>query len=224
MSMTKNELLDAMRASISLEFADIPTENEIEYLFSEKFEKRMSKLIKREKRSYWYIINTASKKAAIFFIIILLMLGVPLSVDAIRTPIVSFIVETYETFVAFLFDGDVTKIIEKEYSLKYIPNDYFKSDYIKNDATITTIYLNNNGDRIEFCQSITNDVMLRIDDEQNHYSVIDINGIRVMVYLDGLYSHYNWIKDSYLFSLTCYGYLDNEEIEKMIISNELIVD
>ena len=49
MAMTRNELMEAFREATSCEFENIPAEKDIPYEFSSGFEKRMAKLIKKEK-------------------------------------------------------------------------------------------------------------------------------------------------------------------------------
>ena len=58
MAITKAEFKQAFREVVSLEFSHIPTdENSIQYTFSEKFNKRMEKLIKSQKKVYLHNIH-----------------------------------------------------------------------------------------------------------------------------------------------------------------------
>ena len=64
--MTKAEFNEAFRKAMSDEFASVPkNEKEIDHVFSDRFEKRMKKLIKAEKSVGWHWVNTAGKRAAV---------------------------------------------------------------------------------------------------------------------------------------------------------------
>ena len=56
--MSREEFKAAFREVISSEFAQIPTdEDSIDFTFSEKFIKRMDKLIRAQKKSYYKFIG-----------------------------------------------------------------------------------------------------------------------------------------------------------------------
>ena len=61
MPISKAEFKEAFREVISSEFSNIPkNENEIDFVFSERFNKRMAKLITSQKKAYYHLINTAA--------------------------------------------------------------------------------------------------------------------------------------------------------------------
>ena len=67
MSMSREEFKAAFREVISSEFAHIPTdESSIDFTFSEKFIKRMNKLIRAQRKSYYKFINTAATRSGYF--------------------------------------------------------------------------------------------------------------------------------------------------------------
>ncbi len=62
MAMTRAQLNQALRDAASMEFADIPSnEEEISFQFSDKFMQKIEKLIARQKTLYWNCVNTATK-------------------------------------------------------------------------------------------------------------------------------------------------------------------
>ena len=116
MSMSREEFKAAFREVISSEFAQIPTdEDSIDFTFSEKFIKRMDKLIRAQKKSYYKFINTAGKRVAVIFAAIITLFTASLSVKAIREPVVRFIKQVYETFIHYTFEGDIQPKIKKEF-------------------------------------------------------------------------------------------------------------
>lgn len=72
MSMSREEFKAAFREVVSSEFAQIPTdEDSIDFTFSEKFMKRMDKLIKSQRKPYWNFISTVSRRAAVIIVAII---------------------------------------------------------------------------------------------------------------------------------------------------------
>ena len=62
MGMSKDDFKRAFREVVSSEFANIPLdENNIDITFSEKFNKKMEKLIKSQRKSYYILINMTVK-------------------------------------------------------------------------------------------------------------------------------------------------------------------
>ena len=100
--------------------AALPGKEELEGLvFSPRFETRMAKLIRRQKRFYYPFVNTAAKRAACILAVILLTLSGLFSVKSIR-----------DSFAAFL--TEVMRILKK-CSLVPPNNVYCKTRVIKKD-------------------------------------------------------------------------------------------
>lgn len=109
MAITKDIFNNAFREAIAQEYIDIPNEDNIEYSFSGKFEKKMQKLIKSQKRTYWHLINTATKKAAVVFLTCAVAFSSAMTVRSIREPVVEFLKETYDTIVNYFSIGEINK-------------------------------------------------------------------------------------------------------------------
>ena len=219
MAMSKTDFKNAFREAVSSEFAHIPTdENSIDFTFSERFNKRMAKLIKSQKKVYYNFINTAYKRVAIICIVLLTMLTTACSVKAIREPIVNFFTEVYESFTRYFFDGDIADTITKEYFISDLPDEYIETDKIVSEAAITTVYENNNGDRIKFRQQITLNGEHTFDSENKEKLVKEIDGLTIDFYVEDMIINAIWVKDEYSFRLTTYGAISVDEIELMIKS------
>lgn len=220
MAITKAEFKKAFREVVSLEFSHIPTdENSIEYTFSQKFIKRMEKLIKSQKKACWCLVNTAAKRAAIIILAIVTMFSAAFGVKAIREPIVNFIKQVYETFTHYSFEGDTAKVITKEYSITYLPDGFEQTDKIKNDYSIITRYERSSGEVIKFTQRITeSNAGFYGDNENNIISKVTVNSIEVE-----LQEWYDtkcaiWAYDGYFFMLDCYGNVEIDTVKEIIKS------
>lgn len=220
MAITKAEFKKAFREVVSLEFSHIPTdENSIEYTFSQKFIKRMEKLIKSQKKVYWHFVNTASKRVAIILLAIVTMFSAAFGVKAIREPIVNFIKQVYETFTHYSFEGDIAETITKEYIITQLPNGFEQKDKIKNDYLIYTVYENMDEQKIEFSQRTTQSHSGLFEDNENTVvSKIVINSMEIELqeWFDTKCAI--WTYDGYFFMLDCAGNIEVDTIKEIIKS------
>lgn len=219
MAMSKTDFKNAFREVVSSEFAHIPTdENSIDFTFSERFNKRMEKLIRSQKKVYYNFVNTAYKRVAIICVVLLTMLTTACSVKAIREPIINFIKQVYETFTHYSFDGDTTEKITKEYTIK-IPDDFKQTNITKNEFFIAIEYTNNKGDIIEFKQMTAEySTGYFVDNEQGETSTKTVDNIEVEYKKWYDTQTVIWTKDGYVFAIDCYGDIDYVTIESMIKS------
>ena len=217
--MTRVEFKDAFRYVANQEFAWIPTsEDEIDYTFSEKFEKRMDKLIKAEKSYYWHLVNTASKRVAIAMVALACILSTAFSVKAVRTAVVNFIVETFDGFLHITTEGETTKEITYEYIPGYIPEGYTLYEETRSILHVKRTYTNKNGDMLILNQDITAVNGNYLDTDHGEVSQITVDGKEVIFYIgtDHETIYATWIADGYNLSVMSYGDLSEEEILKII--------
>lgn len=219
MAMSKTDFKNAFREVVSSEFAHIPTdENSIDFTFSERFNKRMAKLIRSQKKVYYNFVNTAYKRVAIICVVLLTMLTTACSVKAIREPIVNFFTEVYESFTRYFFEGDIADTITKEYCISELPDDFTQTDKISNDISITTTFENSSGDIIEFYQTITEETEHLLDAEHGNVvehiigndtvHIIEANGTIQAI----------WVRDEYCLTLTTYGKINIDTVKQIIES------
>ena len=216
--MSREEFKAAFREVVSSEFAQIPTdEDSIDFTFSEKFIKRMDKLIRAQKKSYYKFINTAGKRVAVIFAAIITLFTASLSVKAIREPVVRFIKQVYETFIHYTFEGDIQPKIKKEFFIKTLPDGFIQHDKIESDLAITTIYVNDNN-TIKFTQQSTNNANHFFDNESGTLTKVTISGINVDIYESENIKHAVWTDEGYFFKLTCIGEINIDSVTMMIES------
>ena len=218
LSMSREEFKAAFREVVSSEFAQIPTdEDSIDFTFSEKFIKRMDKLIRAQRKSYYKFINTAAKRAAVIFAAIITLFTASLSVKAIREPVVRFIRQVYETFIHYTFEGEIQPKIKKEFFIKTLPDGFIQHDKIESDLAITTIYVNDNN-TIKFTQQSTNNANHFFDNESGTLTKVTISGINVDIYESENIKHAVWTDEGYFFKLTCIGEINIDSVTMMIES------
>ncbi len=222
MAISKAQFKEAFREVISSEFSHIPkNEDEIDFVFSERFNKRMSKLINSQKKTYYHLINTAAKRVAIIFVLILTMFTAAFSVKAIREPIIEFVKQIYETFIHYSYNGDTVAKITKEYNITKIPKGFKQTDTSRNEYLITKIYENDLGDTFEFTQMITeSNSGFFFDNENGNIYLETVNGLKVE--FKEWYDNKTaiWTNDGYVFSIDCIGDINFDILKEMICSIE----
>ena len=218
MATSKETLKTAMREAISLEFAHIPMEEQsIAHTFSEKFEKKMNKLLKVQKHAYWHYYNTAGKRVAIVLVTLIMLITTACSVKEIREPIVKFIKKVYDTYIEYSYEGDTVGVITQKYEIKELPEGFEQTQYVESDGYISITYENANGELIIFDQSITTDAGFSWDNENGKVYQKLINGINVEIYEGDAIKQAFWLKDKYAFHITCVGNIEMDMLEYVIL-------
>ena len=163
---------------------NLPNESDIEYEFSNKFKRKMSKLIKYEKRHP--IINSIyaySKKIAIVFLIITMSaITLTMSVDAVRVKVFSVITEIYEEFTSIIFSKEDDSVsIDNEFKPalpNYIPKGFKEIDKVESSIGLFIVYENNEYLQIRYsCDEISNNSII-LDTEDAQVEDININGYK----------------------------------------------
>ena len=220
MSMTREEAFEVFRFYASKEFEDVPVdESEIEYEFSEEFNRKMEKLLRRVAYDRTHAVSWAARKVIAVAAAIIFALAGMMSVSAIREPVVEFFYNIYEEFMEIFFDGDTTEKITYVYSLSEIPEGFVETQRLSDDAINIITYKNQqNEDIIELAQSVTEDSPFCVDNEQGYIKRFEIDGNEIIIYISDRGKCYFafWIKDSYSLKLTYTGNTTVEEILKLI--------
>lgn len=219
MAMSKDEFKNAFREVIAAEFSHIPCdEDSIDYTFSERFNKKMNKLIKAQRKPYYFLINTAAKKVAVYFVIFATLITASMSVKAIREPVVNFIVEVYENFTRYFFDGDTADNIKKKYEISELPKGFSRFNTMETDTDFTVIYQGSENNSIIFTQSTTENKIFDIDNQKETPKTEKVNGIDIHIYTYEKDKFVFWSDNGYFFQITAYGDIDDETLIKMIKS------
>lgn len=220
MAMTKEEVFGAFRFYASKEFEHIPhNDSEIDFEFSEDFEKKMEKLLKKVRYDSTHVVSWSIKKAVLIAATIILAIAGMMSVSAIREPVVEFFTEIYEGFIEIIFEGDTTNTITYKYSFSEIPEGFVETQSFSNESVHMLRYENTkNNQSIDFVQSVTENYDITVDNEHGHTDVIDISGIKVTIYTNdtGTSCHVFWIKDSYYLTLSFSWTISSDELIDII--------
>jgi len=207
LAMTKNELIEALRAVASSEFEQIPkADAEIDYSFSTAFMRRMERLFRNQKKAYWRFVNTVGKRVALVAATVLILFATACSIKPIREPIVRFFTEVYETFTSYFFESDAEETaIERKYRLDPAPEGFVEISRVEGNTLISTNYQSDDGVSIRITQGLSDGSNLKLDTEQSGAVTETVNGIEVILYQHPNVIQAVFIKDGYYFHISCLG-------------------
>ncbi len=220
MSVSKEEFFGILREYASKEFEHIPKcDDEIDYEFSEEFEKKIKKLIDSIGNNKKPRKLNHRKAIAVLIAAIIVAFAGAMSVSAIREPIVDFIYKVYDGFTDLFFEGDTTNNIAYIYSLSEIPEGFVEIEQLTTDGVVYVKYENKESKKIiEFCQNITEDSSFSLDNEHGRVETVQINGQSINIYISdyGNYYYAFWNVDCYYMELIYHGVTTLEEIQNLI--------
>jgi hypothetical protein len=200
----KNAFIDAEK----LRLAALPSDTEIGWIPSSYFKRKMSSLIKVQRRSYWKYFNTAGKRAAVIMIALAVLFGSAMSVQAIREPVIKFIVEVYDKFTEIFYHGDdpglnVPETIEIEYTLSKVPEGYRLAESTRQTFALNTMWSNESGEDIHLSQNTVVNTGIVIDTENIPYQNIVVGDYEAIYYVKNNCQTLIWNNDEYAFILIC---------------------
>lgn len=217
MAMTRAQLNQAFREVASMEFADIPCDEEtISFAFSDNFIQKMDKLIARQKKSYWTYVNTAQKRVAIVVIAFISLFSIAFSNEEIRASMLQWCADVFDEYIYYYFEGDTTKEITHEYQLTMVPEGFEKVYEQRDIETVIIGYENEVGDCIQFEQQVTEGYGYFVDNEKLKWSNVIVDGMDIKIYENTDIMGAIWIEDGYSMRIAYYGCKDIEIIKEMV--------
>lgn len=217
MTEIKYTLRDAFIEAEKIRLSQIPSNSEINWIPSAKFEKKVQKLIKHSKRDYWYLINTSFKRAAVIVATILVLLGFSMSIKAIREPVVRFIIETYEKYTNIFFGNDDTDLnlprtIEQKYTITAIPEGYTFLSMEEMPLNRKLIWRNKDNEEIIFNQGVLYNANMTIDTEDSSYEYVMVDSYNAIYLTKWNMQIIIWENGIYKFSINCSTSISYEEL------------
>ena len=174
----KNDIWEVLLKSAVIEVGlneleGYPPENEInQIIIPERYERKMSRLIRRYKNHDTRLMIFRNLKIAVTVFIILLGIsfGILLQFEEVRAVCKKVIMEFYEKYIQVEYTADLSAK-EVDVEMEYIPEGFRETEKIYNGWRILLQYENNMGDTIYLIYSKQMHT-LQIDAE--HYSIEEI--------------------------------------------------
>lgn len=193
-----------------------------EYTLSPAFELRMKRLfaLDRRKDIYRALIKYTKKVAVFLLILISLFFSVLLFNPEIRAAVRKVVIEWYEQFTSFSFNGEISQNKPDILRPIYIPEGYAE-DSVKTYNNITDIiFINDAKEQIRYSyRSGENTVNISSDNENHIINEITINGRTAIVMNELRESSNNGVIYQYNgYVIEIWGKIEVDEILKMIES------
>ena len=178
-----------------------------DHVFSVKHEKKMKKLIKRQKKPYFKLICTGGRRAACIIVAIIILSASALSVEAVRKAIFDFIISVFSDHNVITVeegtDSGYPETIEEEYYISELPEGFDLSNEITSDTLIKKAYTKEDK-KIYLQQRVKNDYKYYYDNELHQ---------NTSTYIEGNIEYYIietsddilifWDNGRYIFELYC---------------------
>lgn len=199
---------------------ELESQVDIEYEFSQKFEKKMKRLIKREAHPWIGVVQNIIRRVAVFFIgVISAILIFTMSVEAYREKFFGVIKTFLEDSVLYSYFSDEKGMTLMSCEPTYVPEGYHELERIESDISLIIIYENDLGEQIVWEQKLVVDGgSLVLDSEYDTQEIREIDDTIATVYLysDG-YAMAYYEHNQYVYYITA-DRLKSEELFNMINS------
>lgn len=129
-----------------------------DYEFSDKYRRKMNKLIKRREMPYFRLICTAGRRFVCAAAAVVIILASSLSVEAVREAIHDFLMNIFNGHTAVSVSGtieDYPTFIEEEYEIANLPDGFELVDFYADDMLVFSTYLKD--DKYIFFQQMVYD-------------------------------------------------------------------
>ncbi len=193
-----------------------------EHEFSDKHNKKMKKLIKRQSRPYFKLISTATRRAACIIVAMIVLSASALSVEAVRNAVYDFIIKIFSNHSVVTIesgpdDGYPTSIEEKYY-ISQLPAGFKQTQYGETDNSISVFY--SNGKKgILFDQNVKGNHNIYMDNERTDFTKIEIDGQEYLLFESDTDVTCIWDNGRYILSIS--GNLDKETVIDLCKSTKL---
>jgi len=179
------------------------------HVFSSKFQHRMQKLLRDEKRSP--VMRTflrGSKHVAIVALVLLTVaLTITMSVEALRNRFLQVVTQLFEryTSISFSIEGETDEDILKAVESDVIPEGYVETECFQSDYELFIVYANEAGEEILYHQLLMTTGEYVYDSEQAKLSELMIGDIMVAIAEKNGRIHLVWMDEKNLYNLMGYG-------------------
>ncbi len=206
-----------MKSVENIMLDSLPKEEELSHEFSKRFEIKMNRLIRQERRSPFMksFINYGKKIAIIFLIFISIVFATTMGVEAYRVKFFEVITEVWEEFTSIIFkskenikDGKLIPVVPE-----YIPKGFFILEEKTNDHICSVIYVNTDNEEIFYEQRMLSHGEVLLDTENIEVETMEIGNQSIVLFTNKGINQIYWSDDSYTYTLI--SSIDIEEIIEM---------
>lgn len=194
-------MLEALRLYKEQQLKSIPLEDEIDYKFSESFQRKIEKLIQKQERAAWRFFQSTGRKAAAIILALIIGLSATLSIDAVREPVFKFLYRVFSTHTDVADCKSDDKFITNYYSIPIVPAGYNRTaNTFFNELSTDITWVSQSGNQIKLRQFADN-VYASFDSESSKVMETSVNNIHSLFTDNGHSIICTWSEHGYYFEL-----------------------
>jgi len=221
-NFTDDMLKKAVIKADIYEIETLPTDDEIEYEFSNEFKRKIKKLIRQNKtRSQVEAMAFLRMRVVVFVAAIIILLVSAMSVSAMRAAVFEFITEVNEKFTHIFFNESRSSQDAADgfaiYEPAYIPEG-FKLVNKNTDGLVLLEYEKEN-DFISYSQQCLENVSSNINTEGVRLEELEFKGLPAKYYSNQGVQNLLWYDDKYIYVVS--STLDRDIVFKIAESVEI---
>ena len=199
----------------------IPPEEELNHVFSRRFERKMKALLKYERRTPWERKFYRGMKIAFAALAVILVLAFSsaMSVKASRLSIIEFFVEVFEELTSYSAkDEKQTGEIAHPVEPKYVPFGYELFRKEEDNQGHTVVYRNKENDLITYRQAALSAASYLWDSEKSVTKELVIDDCRVGIIEEEEKFTVYWSDEEYIYRLMGTRQIELNELLIMVRS------
>ena len=208
-----------MKSAENIIIESLPKEEDLSHRFSKRFERKMNKLIRQEKRTPFMrsFINYSKRVAVIFLIFVTIAFATTMSVEAYRVKFFEIVTEVWEEFTSIIFKSkdhinDNNKLIPA--IPEHIPKGFSILEESTSDYLYRVIYISENNKEIFYEQRVLSYGEIILDTENVETEVIEIGNQTIILFTNKGTNQIYWSDDSY--SYTLISSINKDEVIKIV--------
>ncbi|WP_077369007.1 DUF4367 domain-containing protein [Anaerosalibacter sp. Marseille-P3206] len=218
--MDDDFLYKYIKSAENIMIDSLPKEEALSHNFSKRFQKKMNKLIREERRSPFIktFVNYSRKVAIIFLIFISIAFATTMSVEAYRVRFFEVVIEVWEEFTSIIFkekqnidDGKLIPV-----NPTYIPDNFKIIEHEINSYEQFIYWQNDNGIEIMFEQAKITANSIITDTEGIDIEELLIGEQKIIYFTNKNINQIYWNDSNYIYAII--SEYDKNELLKMVES------
>ena len=186
--------------------------------YTERFERKMEKLLRAEQNRAWRFTNTPKRRLFSVIVAILLISVLTVSAAAVGKAVFPFIVSFWKDAVGLeMVQTDHRSEISEHYTVGEIPENFILQENIRHEQLHITRWVYGNQD-ISLNQRTIENVRIHVSLKEGNHQYITLRGVEMLCVSSHGYYDFIWEENGYSFSIICPTDIPWEDIVRMIES------
>lgn len=179
----------------------LPPDDQIDHIFSAKFERSMKKLIQKSKTKESVHLTRIWNKR---FIAIIMIISTAMSVSAIRQKVIEFVTEVYQKYTQVFFSESQSSQVESKIFTAYTPSYIPKGFELVNQDTKETVLLDyeKGNDFISYEQGWLGEISMQINTEGVDLEELKFNNLPAKYYSNKGVQNLIWYDSHYMYMVS----------------------